>query len=395
MDAAFLKERVGKVFDRVEDFAAAMSVSRKTVYNWFDGQIPHPSRILKIVDALKLDPQDVDALLGVPQTQVEFRRKGLKEAEPAIAAAAKSIAETFFKIEADAYRPTDGLLSGVSDKKIEHVVKYLRGVLSLADDEPATLNYVLAQLKKYSLEVYYLPFKRLGLSGAKTANREVAFTALHEDRAIVFLDAERKFDESTFDLCHELAELVIGFDQDPSDGKEQKCNEIARELIFPKRFIEANSNRFAIFTKAKGQDVAAAGHLLAQFWREFNWSPVGICLALQSVGLIAKDSPEAKLLFWHQKRMNARSILDLYFSRFDSKDFDSLKDFFDIDIQKSADLFRPFIKLRDAATYGSMTSRRLAEMLSIDSGDADELVRHWTDQLEAEEPSSLEDDVGR
>ena len=59
-----------------------------------------------------------------------------------------------------------------------------------------------------------------------------------------------------------------------------------------------------------------------------------------------------------------------------------ITDFFLRDLDKQPEIFRPLIELRDAASFGRISPRRISELLNIDSGDADELVRTWIAQRE-------------
>jgi len=115
----------------------------------------------------------------------------------------------------------------------------------------------------------------------------------------------------------------------------------------------------------------------------------------QELGYVNKDSVEAKLLFYNQRRFNNKKISDLYFEGFDPNNYDKLIEFFDVDIHRNINLFQPFIKLKDAATFGDITPRRLAEILAIDVGDADELVRYWDNQVENEGDEGLTTDGSR
>ena len=382
LNTEFLKQKIKDSFRTVDDFAREVNVSRNAIYKWYETSIPQ-NRLMTVVDALKLTPDDIDELMGIPKVQVMFRKRGLREVDTEIEKKAESLAHSFFKLDKNNYRPTNELLSGISDQRMEKLVVYIRSILELKADEPAILSPMITQLKKHGLELYYLPFKLLGLSGTRNENREVAFTAIYGDRAIIFLDAQRTVDESTFDLCHELGEFVIGFDSDESgDEKERKCNQIARELIYPEKLIEAETERIAVLTNPLKHSYNEIGLIFADYFRKFSWVPKGLCIALQELGHLKKEGDEARKLFYHQKRFAQKPISDLYFRNFLPDAFEKLIEFFDVDILENIDLFQPFLRLKDAATFGNLSTRRLAEILSIDHGDADELVKHWETQIE-------------
>ena len=84
----------------------------------------------------------------------------------------------------------------------------------------------------------------------------------------------------------------------------------------------------------------------------------------------------------HHLAKKRKTLDQLFFVNFTPEDYESMTEFFDIEIQKQKDLFKPLIEIRDAASFGRISPRRLSEILNIDSGDADELVRAWMKEKE-------------
>lgn len=109
------------------------------------------------------------------------------------------------------------------------IANYIRkNLLSLSESEPVKLGDILMELKKHNIGVFFMPFNKIGLSFPKTStNREVAFTAQKGERVIIFVDTNRKIDEVNFDLCHELAHVVLNHTI-TTDDEEKLCNKVAQ-----------------------------------------------------------------------------------------------------------------------------------------------------------------------
>lgn len=181
--------------------------------------------------------------------------------------------------------------------------------------------------------------------------------------------------------------------EDPTHDDERLCNGAAQELIYPRNFFEEHKSELAVFTDAKGHSWNRAVEKFHQLSLEFDWSPCGLAFALRDFGLIGKDSHEFKRLMTLEKsvRKYRRSIDQLFFSEFDPSDSDLLEKFFNDDIQKDRNIFRPMIELKNAAMFGHLSPRKLAEIFGADSGDMHEIVRSW--RAKHEENQDDTDDI--
>jgi hypothetical protein len=235
----------------------------------------------------------------------------------------------------------------------------------------------------------FFPFKRIGLAGIATA-REVAFTAIRGDRVIIFIDASRTVDQAVFDICHELSHILLDHD-DPMDEDERLCDLVAQELVYPKKFIATAP--LVSFLDAKKYTWTQVMEQFQNLNRELNWSPKGLGVVLSVRGLIKKGSHELKRLMAIGKvfDQSQRSFEELLFNRFVTDDFDKLVEFFKDDLQKNKPILLPMITLKNAAAFGHLGYRKLAELFGMNSGDADELVRIWrSEQEEGQENHAAE-----
>src|SRR5690606_36111510 len=95
----------------------------------------------------------------------------------------------------------------------------------------------------------------------------------------------RTIDEINFDLCHELAHVVLGHSV-TTDDEEKLCNKVAQELVYPKAFLEQKKNALAAFTNAGKFTWYIAREKFLELRREFDWCPKGLALSLKDNGFI-------------------------------------------------------------------------------------------------------------
>ncbi|MAF90197.1 MAG: hypothetical protein CL674_02915 [Bdellovibrionaceae bacterium] len=390
MDLEFLRTKISEKFESMEKFADSISVNRVTVSNWLRKKHePESNRLFDIVDALELTPTEVDILMGEPPISVVFRKIGRTPSEKSVRSSSEEIADTFFKINNSKHPVRNNIypitVRGVADPI--RIANHIRNFLGLKNNEPVILNEVLVELKRNNIAVYFIPFKKLDISlpDNSSSHREVAFSAFKGDKKLIFLDTERTRDGITFDICHELAHILLDH-RETTDDEEKLCNLVAQELVMPKDLIN-NNDEFTPFLNAKtpwSKMVNRFNHFIA----EYDWSPKGLALALANQGLIKRGSHQFKKLMkldslWRSKQ---KTIDQIYFSNLVNLDFDTLVKFFSKTIYYDRDIFKPFLELKEAALEGRLSNRRLATLLNIDSGDAEELIRSWEEDISTEGP---------
>lgn len=386
LNKEFLQQKILEKFANVEAFASALEVSKQAVYQWLkDKAAPDEKRLFDIVSLLDLNESEIDRLMGIPETVVSFRKKHLSEPDEDIHLRSIDIAETFFKIDGSSYVVKSGILMGVTGGNASSIADYIRRLVNIEADEPVRFGELLVELRKHNINVFFFPFQKLGLSLTATNAREVAFTARKGSRAIIFVDTDRTLDEATFDICHELTHLII--DEDNGTETERLCNSVAQELVYPTAFLRNHSGALVPFLNAKTYSWSQTVESFSNLEREFDWCPLGLAMTLKEHAMLKANSHEYKRLMALQKtfRKGQKTIGELHFSNFKPDDFDQLVQFFEFEVQKDKELYKPLIRIKDAAAFGRISPRRVSEILNIDTGDADELVRAWIAEHEIED----------
>ena len=394
INGAFLKKIVKDKGIKVPEIATELKVTPTAVYAWMNGEDnPKEHRVFELADYIGLSENEFDRLLGVPETKVYFRKMGLDNSENNARIRAKELAETIFKIGDGSYT-VEKRFGAIQSTDCQQVAIRVREFLEVENDEPVSFSDVLKELSKFKFSIFFLPLEKLKLSIPTTrsgSKREVAYSAQSKDQYLIVVDTARSKDQILFDICHELSHLALGHSEETTEEEEKLCNLVAQELIYPRKLLEGRPDLLDVFKSAARNTYEQIIQRYRALASDFDWSPDGLSYALIEYGMIKKKSAENNIL--HSIKhitSNTRKPLDaVLFKDFNTEDFDLLKKFFDQEIFNNIEIYRPFIELRNAASFGNLSSRRLAEILSIDSGDAYELVKSW--ELEQEE--AIQDDV--
>lgn len=388
MNLEFLRAKIDEKFDSMGKFAEAIEVNRVTVSNWVRNiHEPESYRLLDIADALELTPSEVDTLMGIPSVSVVFRKIGRTPSDESVRATSEQIADTFFKIDSSDYPVRTNIYPISGAPQPLEVANQIRTFLGIKNNEPVVLNEVFVELKRHNIAVYFIPFKKLNIAlPENTSNhREVAFSAFKGDRKFIFLDTERTKDGVTFDICHELAHILLDH-RETTDEEEELCNAVAQELMVPAALVRENEDIFRPFLDPMVPWVKMVSRF-NQLYSEYDWSPKGLALALSNNGYFTKNSHQFRRLmkfdFTWRKRL--KTIDQQYFSDLDVSNYESLERFFSEIIYSNKDIYKPFWEIKEAALDGRLSYRRIASLLNIDSGDAEELIRSWEDEVGTED----------
>jgi hypothetical protein len=377
-------------FGKVEAFAEVLNISKQSVYNWLNGEhAPEETRFLDIVAKLELEEEDIEKLLGVPPLQVVFRRTGgSKEASKESIQKGRDLADTFFKIDASSYVIKEGTLTAyISKPDHTEIARQIRQKINIPEDEPVILNDLIYELKKYNLNIFFLPLQKIGLAEQFKSNREVAFSAIKADRVIVFVDTNRSKDEVLFDVCHELSHLIFdSTEMEKGFDEEGLCNLVAQNLIYPPKFLQKNSKILEIFYDAVKYSCNEWVDVFRRLQQEFDWSPKGLGIALRQYGHIKQSSHEFNRFMSLDKlfKKDRKTLEHLYFNYFAPQDYEKMLRFFTEEVQTDREIYQALVKLRDSAISEKISSRRLAEILNMDSGDVHELINSWQLEQSAE-----------
>lgn len=382
MNIEILKSNITQKFGSQDAFANAIGVTRRTLLNWFaNNSIPN-DKVFSILSNLDLSEEDEDILLARPKLKMVFRAKYKRATSIENKKKFSEFADIFMKLNGSAYNLNESFPRLAQPFNLKTVVATLRSLLSLKEAEPAKLFEVLERLKEFNVNVIFFPFNKLNLE-LEENTKEVAFTAFKNEKILIFLDANRTFDQSLFDLLHELTHIICNHSPETTKKEDETfCNSVAQELIYPHMFFVKNERIASFFSNYSRTQINSVRELIKLLIKDFDWSPIGIALSLSSQGFMTNGSSQFKTLMSINRQLNEnnKTIAELFFRNFDISDIDKFMDFFSSDIYKSKDIYKGFIELKNGATFGHLSPSKMSELLSVNSGDMDEIVRIWRNE---------------
>lgn len=379
MNIELLKSAITEKFGSQESFATAIGVSRRTLLNWFSSSSIPSDKVFSILSSLDLDETREDALLARPKLEMVFRAKYKKPTSEENKKKFRELADIFMKLNGNAYTLNEAFPRLASPFNFKTVVSTLRSLLSLKDSEPAKLFDVLERLKEVNVNVIFFPFNKLNLE-LEENTKEVAFTAFKEEKILIFLDTNRTFDQSLFDLLHELTHIICNHVPDTTTKEDETfCNSVAQELIYPEMFFLKNERVTSFFVNFSKFQIGPLKEIIRILAKDFDWSPMGIALSLCAQKRITRAGYQFRtLMVIHQQlRDSSKTIAELFFENFDTTNVDKFIEFFSLDIYKSKDIYKGFIELKNGATFGYLSPSKMSELLNVNSGDMDEIVGIW------------------
>lgn len=379
MNIDLLKEQISKKFKSQEEFADLIGVTRRTLQNWFSNESVPNDKYFDILNTLDLEGEEEEKLLNLTTMQIVFRSKHSILASDHGAKLCKEIAESFLKLSNTAFQVKDSIPVLQKPFSIETIISTIRSIFSLSESEPILLNDVLERLKFHNVSTVFFPFDKIGID-VKKQGREVAFTVVKDGKRIIFLDTNRTTDEVLFDLIHEVAHIVCGHIPEMTTEVDEKlCNDVATEIIYPRLFFIKNSKMTEVLQNCSRYQYNQVKEWINLILKDLDWSAMGIALTLEKYGYFAKTNNSFKRLMGINAQIikSSQNIDQMYFANFDTNNYDSILTFFKKDIYKNRDFYNGFIELKNGAVYGHISASRLAEIICINRGDADELVKEW------------------
>ncbi|MCK5690912.1 hypothetical protein KAI87_16645 [Myxococcota bacterium] len=360
------------------EVAAKLGVNPKSFSRWLNEGHIQSRYLWDLADAIDFSDDELSEILMSPKYRVYFRRKRLAEPPEAVREAAIDLARAVFGLThlgpKSKFVPPD--LSRFDE--IDEVAAQIRR--SLRIDDFNDLPSLLTRLSERGIEVIILPFKRFEL--LSDGENEAAFSATDGSRFLVFLDTAAPEAALIFNLCHELAHI---FRPEHSHSKEEErfCNDVASELVYPRVFFE--KHREEIEERLSDASFERIVPLLKVIRHHLGGELFGLTLRLRALGFMSqKNTLHNAILAWAKKTFERSADLQDIHAGFSASERDALLKFWDEPAIESNPLFRFYALLKNATIDGSISSRRLSEVLDLNLEWADELVYRWRAELKQE-----------
>ena len=356
----YLEECMAKTGLSVTDLSQKLGVSNQAIANWKSSKVIPSKRAFEIAEALNLDNNSLDRLLGVPPLTCKFRTKSGQEftdqeVSSSVKARAELIYERFFKgSESEARIDIQPLKEKIRDCGTDFscIAKEIRKFFEFQSYEPINKRTVDSLSEQMGAQNFYLPFSSLKLLD-NGCNEQTAVLYTHKGVHSILINSDRTIDEAYFDQIHELIHIFLEGIFEDNKKTEDLIDKIAGELIYPRSyliriFFDNDENSRPIKNKEK---------LKQKFCHEMkalHWiiSPRGIARAMRDSGLTSGQSELYKffnstLHSWYREH-NSITYSELGEMDFDFSNRKALLNFYEFIRSKTAHFRYPlFEKLQD------------------------------------------------
>ncbi len=379
LNTELFRTKINQKFGSIKEFSNHIPYTRVTVQNWLSKKRVPTIAIFEVGMALELNPSEVDDIFDDHPLRLRFRRKGRAQPKNSIKEKCKEFARSVFNLSdelEESILPIHPNLESTTNE----IAKHIRTHFKLTPfDAPISLSSLLHNLRKRNIYVFFIPFEQMGLTN-KSSNRIVAFTSEKNQKYCVFLDVDRSKDEILWDLCHELVHVICGhfFEDQNKKEKEDVCQKVTEELIYPKEFLLSKT---IVSDYCKKPNFKYSFLIAKNLCHKFNWSPKGLAAALESYGLIEKSSSHSKILYsTYYKTQNERPSLIKHFKNFVPESFVTVKEFFSKDIYID-DIYSIFHLFKNSAIFDFLSPGKLSQLLNIPKELTEELIYDWKSEL--------------
>ncbi|MBF0552743.1 MAG: ImmA/IrrE family metallo-endopeptidase [Deltaproteobacteria bacterium] len=223
----------------LQRLATKIGVSRQSVTDWINGQIPKGHHLISLSQCLGVTPADLftpkpDDSISVPA----HRKRGSAKIKPATTAEAFKLAKEYkslFFNDAAGARLTDvwklELGEATPDPlSIKSIAQELRSESGISPDNPMNYRYVFKMLDKLGLVVIFRNFHE---------PKTYAFYSKIYGRHVIFVNTDTNIMDLIFALLHEAGHALLDRNGETfSDEDESVCDHLAGYVQFPDSYVD-------------------------------------------------------------------------------------------------------------------------------------------------------------
>ncbi len=218
----------------ISALAKHLEVSRRTVYDWIEGQVPKGNHLLALCRFLSIDPE---ALFGKTASSVlvpahRTRRRALINQDRQ--ELATELAEEYAVVCAGLRPPVMQPVVRVADSSAaEELANRFREIAGLSDPVPMTYGQVFRLLEKLGICVVFRTFP--------VELKDYAFYTRISGHRVVFVNLLNNVLDTIFPIIHEAVHAVRDENNLSDNGYEEKeedfCDSVANLTQFPPAYV--------------------------------------------------------------------------------------------------------------------------------------------------------------
>lgn len=230
-----LKERLNVAGLTQAALAAKAGVTRQTVVDWINGQVPKGSHLLVICDALDIGPDDLFTEGPSPVQVAPLHRRRLNAAvTAAMPAEAQALAADHAALLEPGAKPVlEWVVRQTDEASALRLAARMRELAGLADGaEPLDYEHAFRLMEKLGVCVVFRRFPE--------SIKDYAFYTVVNGHRVVFVNADTNLLDLIFPMLHEGVHAMrnlspgTGWDQ----AEEVFCDRVAGLVQFPDAYVD-------------------------------------------------------------------------------------------------------------------------------------------------------------
>ncbi|MBF0510299.1 MAG: helix-turn-helix domain-containing protein [Deltaproteobacteria bacterium] len=239
MRRSWIKELIKNNGLTLQRLATKIGVSRQSVNDRINGQIPKGHHLVSLSQSLGVNPSDLftskpDDSISVPA----HRKRGAAKIKPATTAEAFKLAKEYkglFFNDAAGARLTEVWKLELGDAapdsiSIKPIVRQLRSESGISPDSPMKYKHVFSMLDKLGIVVIFRNFH---------GQKAYAFYSKIYGRHVIFVNTATNIMDLIFALLHETGHALLDRNGETfSDEDESVCDRLAGYVQFPDSYVD-------------------------------------------------------------------------------------------------------------------------------------------------------------
>ena len=260
----------------ISQLANKMQVSRKTVYDWINGQTPKGNHLLKLCKVLKAQPDDFFSYeKDTPITIPVHRQRRASKITIETQNEAYKLSETYLNLFRNSTTPeiVTVIRDNVKNQKIARAIAdKLREKVEIPPEKPMDLRYTFKLIDELGIHIIFKNFPR--------AIRSYAFYTKIINHRVIFLNNTTKLIDLVFPLLHESIHAIrdeVYVAETYDDKEEGFCDLVANFIQFPNSYVKL------VYETLQGLDKGMQINKLKNFARQNVHSLFGIIKAIKII----------------------------------------------------------------------------------------------------------------
>lgn len=258
----------------ISQLAKEMQVSRKTVYDWVNGQTPKGNNLLKLCKVLKIHPDIFFSYEKDTQITVPVHRQRMASKITIITQnEAYKLSETYLNLFRNSTTPE--IVTVIRDnirnlKNAKAIANKLRERVEIPPEKPMDTQYAFKLIDELGINIIFKDFP-------KTIKSYAFYTKIVNHR-VIFLNNSTKLIDLIFPLLHESVHAIRDeayVAETYDDQEEEFCDLVANFLQFPQSYVNL------VYETIRDLDKGVQINKLKNFARQNIHSLFGIIKAIK------------------------------------------------------------------------------------------------------------------